>query len=70
MGRQYDNRGRDQINFENVQGNVILPEDRRVERSRSELILLKAVSDEVTSRLSQSLHNAVLINLDKQVQPQ
>jgi hypothetical protein len=70
MGRQYDNRGRDQVNIENVQGNVILSGDRRVERSRSESILLRAVADEVTSRLSQSLHNAVLINLDKQIQPQ
>ncbi len=70
MSRRYENEGRDQFNFENVQGNVILEREQHEKRSRSESILLRAVADEVTSRLSQSLHNAVLINLDKQIQPQ
>ncbi len=70
MSRRYKNEGRDQFNFENVQGNVILEREQHKKRSHSESILLKDVADEVTSRLSQSLHNAVLINLDKQIQPQ
>ena len=38
-------------------------------RPRSEQILLKAVKDEVESRLQQSLHNAVSINLGIENQP-
>jgi hypothetical protein len=38
-------------------------------RPRNEQLLLKQVKEEVNSRLAQSLHNAVLINLGKQVQP-
>ncbi|MGJ5634617.1 NACHT domain-containing protein, partial [Nostoc sp. CALU 1950] len=40
------------------------------ERTKNERILLAAVKEEVTSRLRQSLHNAVLINLGKESQPQ
>ncbi len=39
-------------------------------RPNNERILLAAVKEEVTARLRQSLHNAVLINLGKESQPQ
>lgn len=39
-------------------------------RPKNEQILLAAVKEEVTARLRQSLHNAVLINLGKESQPQ
>jgi predicted NACHT family NTPase len=39
-------------------------------RPRNERILLAAVKEEVSARLRQSLHNAVLINLGKESQPQ
>ena len=39
-------------------------------RPKNERLLLAAVKEEVTSRLRQSLHNAVLINLGKESQPQ
>ncbi|MFN6560811.1 MAG: hypothetical protein RMY28_013645 [Nostoc sp. ChiSLP01] len=39
-------------------------------RPKNERILLAAVKEEVTARLRQSLHNAVLINLGKELQPQ
>ncbi|BAY72690.1 NACHT domain-containing protein [Trichormus variabilis] len=39
-------------------------------RPRNERILLAAAKEEVTARLRQSLHNAVLINLGKESQPQ
>lgn len=39
-------------------------------RPKNERILLAAVKEEVTARLKQSLHNAVLINLGKEFQPQ
>lgn len=38
--------------------------------TKNERILLAAVKEEVTARLRQSLHNAVLINLGKESQPQ
>jgi predicted NACHT family NTPase len=68
MDQQNQNHGRDQ-NIINQPGTVII-QQTKLERSRSESLLLRAVADEVTSRLSQSLHNAVLINLDKQIQPE
>ena len=40
------------------------------ERPKNERILLASVKSEVTSQLRQSLHNAVLINLGKESQPQ
>ncbi|MBH8573028.1 NACHT domain-containing protein [Nostocaceae cyanobacterium CENA369] len=39
-------------------------------RPKNERILLAAVKEEVTARLRHSLHNAVLINLGKESQPQ
>jgi DNA polymerase III delta prime subunit len=68
MTRQYDNRGRDQINIESVQGNVLIhpPPDR----SRNEQLLLQEIEREVDSRLAQSLHNHAFITLDKEAQPQ
>ncbi|BAY41480.1 hypothetical protein NIES2111_58760 (plasmid) [Nostoc sp. NIES-2111] len=39
-------------------------------RPKNERILLAAVKEEVTAQLRQSLHNAVLINLGKESQPQ
>lgn len=39
-------------------------------RSRTEQILLQAIKDEVNARLKQSLHNEVLIQLEKELQPE
>ncbi|MBC1270549.1 hypothetical protein GNF07_26230, partial [Trichormus variabilis FSR] len=39
-------------------------------RQENQRILLASVKQEVTARLRQSLHNAVLINLGKESQPQ
>lgn len=39
-------------------------------RSKNQRLLLDQVKSEVTARLKQSLHNAVLINLGKELQPQ
>ena len=39
-------------------------------RPQNQRILLAEVKNEVTARLKQSLHNAVLINLGKELQPQ
>jgi predicted NACHT family NTPase len=39
-------------------------------RPQNQCILLAEVKNEVTARLKQSLHNAVLINLGKELQPQ
>ncbi len=39
-------------------------------RPKNQRLLLAAVKEEVTARLRQSLHNAVLINLGKESQPQ
>ncbi|MHC5611956.1 MAG: hypothetical protein ACYTXA_13320 [Nostoc sp.] len=39
-------------------------------RPKNQRILLAEVKNEVTARLRQSLHNAVLINLGKESQPQ
>jgi predicted NACHT family NTPase len=39
-------------------------------RPKNQRILLAEVKNEVTARLRQSLHNAVLINLGKELQPQ
>ncbi|MBW4582140.1 MAG: hypothetical protein KME42_21450 [Tildeniella nuda ZEHNDER 1965/U140] len=50
---------------------TVLPEPPQQDaRSRSQTLLLQAVKQEVISRLDQSLHNAVFINLGKQAQPQ
>lgn len=50
---------------------TVMPEQpQQGVRSRSESLLLQAVKQEVVSRLDQSLHNAVFINLGKQPQPQ
>jgi hypothetical protein len=68
MSRQYDNRGRDQFNIEQVQGNVIV--QNQPVRSRTELLLLQAIEQEVDSRLAQSLHNHVFVTLDKESHPE
>ncbi|MHC5779827.1 hypothetical protein [Nostoc sp.] len=49
---------------------LVLQEKRKAERPRTQKLLLQAVKDEVVVRLKQSLHNAVLINLGKEVQPE
>ncbi len=64
MNRQYDNRGRDQVNIEHFHQSP-LPA-----RPDNESLLLEGVKREVRSRLKQSLHNAVPIALDKQTQPE
>jgi hypothetical protein len=66
MSRKYNNYGRDQINVDNIQGNLVV---HKQERPRNEQILLKAVRDEVEIRLASSLHNAVFLNLAKEAQP-
>ena len=43
---------------------------RFVERPRSEKLLLQQVKEEVVARLKLSLHNAVMINLGKEAQPE
>jgi predicted NACHT family NTPase len=48
----------------------VLQEKQKAQRSRNEKLLLQAVKEEVVARLKQSLHNAVLINLGKEVQPE
>lgn len=48
----------------------VLQEKQKAERPRNEKLLLQAVKDEVVARLKQSLHNAVLINLEKEAQPE
>jgi predicted NACHT family NTPase len=60
---------RDIFNIDN-KGTVTVINQPVPQRSRSEFLLLDAVKKEVISRLSQSLHNAVFINLGKQAQPQ
>ena len=69
MNRQYDNRGRDQFNIENAH-NVIVQNREPSTRPRYERLLLQQVEGEVAARLEQSLHNKVLIILDKQAQPE
>jgi hypothetical protein len=49
---------------------LALQEKQKAERPRNEKLLLQAVKDEVVARLKQSLHNAVLINLGKEAQPE
>jgi DNA polymerase III delta prime subunit len=65
MTRQYNSYGRDQYNIETFQF-LRSPDPAR---SRDEQTLLKAVGQEIHSRLAQSLHEAVLINLGKEAQP-
>lgn len=48
----------------------VLQEARKAQRPRNEKVLLTEVKREVTARLKQSLHNAVLINLGKKQQPE
>ncbi|GAP93649.1 NACHT domain-containing protein [Leptolyngbya sp. NIES-2104] len=66
MTRRYDNEGRDQINIENARDVYVAGARQRPDR---ELKWLKAFSDEVEGRLATSLHNQILINLGKEVQP-
>lgn len=70
MNRQYNNRGRDQFNFETVHGSVVVQNREPPTRPRFELLLLQQVEREVASRLEQSLHNKVFIVLGKQEQPE
>ena len=65
MTWQYINHGRDQINIESFQ--FVQPPDPA--RSRDEQTLLKVVGQQIYSRLAQSLHNAVSIELGKEAQP-
>ena len=48
----------------------VLQEKQKAQRPRNEKLLLQAVKEEVVSRLNQSLHNAVCINLAKEEQPE
>ncbi|MEH2097434.1 NACHT domain-containing protein, partial [Nostoc sp.] len=49
---------------------LVLQEKRKAQRPRNEKLLLQEVEAEVTARLNHSLHNAVLINLGKEPQPE
>lgn len=49
---------------------LVLQEKQKAKRPRKEKLLLQAVKDEVVARQKQSLHNAVLINLGKEAQPE
>lgn len=49
---------------------LVLQEKQKAQRPRNEKLLLQAVKEEVVSRLKQSLHNAVCINLGKEEQPE
>ncbi len=49
---------------------LVLQEKQKAKRPRTEKLLLQAVKEEVAARLKQSLHNAVLINLGKEAQPE
>jgi uncharacterized membrane protein len=70
MTRRYDNQGRDQIPIENVYGNVSIGATRSRKRPDRETTWLKAFEKEIDGRLATSLHNQILINLGKQVQPE
>ncbi len=48
---------------------LVLQEKQKAERLRNEKLLLQAAKDEVVARLKQSLHNAILINLGEEAQP-
>jgi GTPase SAR1 family protein len=61
---------RDIFNIGEVQGNVVVQNTVQVSRPRNEQILLRAVRDEVESRLAGSLHNSVFLTLDKEAQPE
>lgn len=69
MDQRNENRGRDQ-NIFNQPGTVVIHQAEQPSRSRVEQQLLQIVRQEVESRLRQSLHNAVLINLGKEAQPE
>ncbi|GAB4345398.1 MAG: hypothetical protein OHK0047_38730 [Leptolyngbyaceae cyanobacterium] len=69
MNQENTNYGGDQ-NIINQPGTVIIHGQGKPDRPRNELLLLQAVKEEVASRLQQSLHNAVLLNLGKQSQPE
>ncbi|WP_427157317.1 NACHT domain-containing protein [Aliinostoc sp. HNIBRCY26] len=49
---------------------LVLQETPNAERPRTEKLLLTIVKDEVVARIKQSLHNAVLINVGKEAQPE
>lgn len=49
---------------------LVVQEKQKAKRPRTEKLLLQAVKEEVAARLKQSLHNAVLINLGKEAQPE
>ncbi|MEH2071251.1 MAG: hypothetical protein V7K47_24355 [Nostoc sp.] len=67
--RGYGNLGRDQINIERVNGNVLLKSQETV-RPPAEKDLLATVKQWVESRLEGQLHHAVRLNLHKETQPQ
>jgi NACHT domain len=69
MDQQNENRGRDQ-NIFNQPRTVVIHQAEQPSRSRVEQQLLQIVRQEVESRLRQSLHNAVLIHLGKEAQPE
>jgi tetratricopeptide (TPR) repeat protein len=67
--RRYGNQGRDQINIEGVNGNVLLNSQEAV-RPDAEKDLIETVRRWVESRLEGQLHHAVKLNLQKEAQPQ
>ena len=67
--RGYSNQGDDQINIEQVNGNVLLKPQETV-RPNAEQNLLAEVRKWVQLRLEGQLHHAVRLNLQKETQPQ
>jgi GTPase SAR1 family protein len=61
---------RDIFNIGEIQGNVVVQNTVQVTRPRNEQILLRAIRDEVESRLAGSLHNSVFLTLDKEALPE
>ncbi|MBD2166449.1 tetratricopeptide repeat protein [Calothrix membranacea FACHB-236] len=67
--RGYGNQGRDQINIERVNGDVLLKPQETL-RPNAEKDLLATVKQWVESRLEGQLHHAIRLNLQKETQPQ
>ena len=67
--RRYGNQGRDQINIERVNGDVLFNSQETL-RPTAERDLLAIVRQWVKSRLEGQLHHAVRLNLKKETQPQ
>ena len=68
--RRYGNRGRDQNNFEQVHGDVLLQSSQRDREQELLATLLKQGRNWAEATLAGQLHHAVKLNLQKETQPQ